>query len=142
MSEQKRPITAEDLYNAQQVGDPQISPDGQHVIFTVQRVERKTEKKYTNLWLAATDGSSQPQICIFFLGFLVYALHGKDNVLSIWGDLRIAHLLGVIKIFGCNGPFLLGHTSSSGFRLSSNDSLGMRGRKALQRTRAKCAPCA
>ena len=52
MSEQKRPseasprdITAEDLYNAQQVGDPQISPNGQHVIFTVQRVDQKTEKK-------------------------------------------------------------------------------------------------
>ena len=58
MSQEKRPITAEDLYNAQQVSTPQVSPDGSHVIFAVQRVDRKTEKKYTNLWLVASDGSA------------------------------------------------------------------------------------
>jgi dipeptidyl aminopeptidase/acylaminoacyl peptidase len=40
--------------------DPQIAPDGERVVFTVQRVEKETEKKYTNLWLAEvgspTDG--------------------------------------------------------------------------------------
>ena len=44
MSQEKRPITAEDLYSAQQVSTPQVSPDGSHVIFAVQRVDRKTEK--------------------------------------------------------------------------------------------------
>ncbi len=60
MSEKRR-ITAEDLYEFQVVSDPQISPDGQHVIFCLQHVERKTEKKYTNLWLAPTDGSQPPR---------------------------------------------------------------------------------
>lgn len=58
MTQEKRPITPEDLYNAQQVSDPQISPDGSQIIFAVQRVDRKTEKKYTNLWLVASDGST------------------------------------------------------------------------------------
>lgn len=58
MTQEKRPITPEDLYNAQQVSDPQISPDGSQIIFAVQRVDRKTEKKYTNLWLVASDGSA------------------------------------------------------------------------------------
>ncbi|MCA9983122.1 MAG: PD40 domain-containing protein, partial [Anaerolineales bacterium] len=47
----RRPVTAEDLYEFQTISDPQISPDGSQIIFVVQRVDRKSEKKYTNLWL-------------------------------------------------------------------------------------------
>ncbi|MCB9006418.1 MAG: S9 family peptidase [Ardenticatenaceae bacterium] len=57
----KRLITAEDLYNLELVSDPQISPDGTHIIFGVTRIERKTEKKFTNLWLVPSDGSSPPR---------------------------------------------------------------------------------
>lgn len=51
---EKRFITAEDLYEFQPISDCQISPDGRHVLFCAQWVDRKTEKKYTNLWLAST----------------------------------------------------------------------------------------
>ena len=47
---------ADDLYLFQLPSDPQISPDGAQVAFCVQRVERETEKKYANLWLADSDG--------------------------------------------------------------------------------------
>jgi dipeptidyl aminopeptidase/acylaminoacyl peptidase len=50
----RRNITAEDLYQLTSVSEVRISPDGQNALFTVQRVDRKTEKQYTNLWLAAT----------------------------------------------------------------------------------------
>lgn len=50
-----RLASADDLYSFHVPGDPQISPDGRRVAFTVQRVERETEKKYTNLWLAGVD---------------------------------------------------------------------------------------
>lgn len=50
-----RMATTDDLYSFHVPADPQISPDGRHVAFTVQRVERETEKKYTNLWLAGVD---------------------------------------------------------------------------------------
>jgi len=56
----RRPLTAEDLYNFQLVTDPQISPDGKHVLFGVMRVDEKTEKRYTNLWLAPADGAAPP----------------------------------------------------------------------------------
>jgi dipeptidyl aminopeptidase/acylaminoacyl peptidase len=49
-----RTITAEDLYQFNTISDVRISPDGYHVIYTVQRIDRRTEKKYTNLWLAPT----------------------------------------------------------------------------------------
>ncbi len=58
---EKRPITAEDLYHFQLVTDPQLSPNGKHIIFGLQRVDRKSEKKYINLWLMPADGSADPR---------------------------------------------------------------------------------
>ena len=51
----KRKITPEDLYRFQLISDVRISPDGKHVVYTVQRVDRKTEKKYSNLWVVSTE---------------------------------------------------------------------------------------
>ncbi len=52
---------AEDLYRFENVTDTRISPDGEHVVYSVQRVDRKTEKKYTNLWMVpAKGGDSVP----------------------------------------------------------------------------------
>jgi dipeptidyl aminopeptidase/acylaminoacyl peptidase len=48
----RRVITAEDLYRFRLITDSRISPDGEHVVYSVQRVYRKTEKKFTNLWIA------------------------------------------------------------------------------------------
>ena len=57
----KRCITAEDLYRFQLIADCQISPDGRHVVYCVQRVDQETEKKYTNLWIVSTDGGHPRQ---------------------------------------------------------------------------------
>ena len=54
MASKPKLITADDLYKFQLITDAQISPDGTKIIFCVQRVDEKTEKKYTNLWLAPT----------------------------------------------------------------------------------------
>jgi len=55
VTRKKRRITAEDLYRLQLVSDCVISPDGSHIVFCVQRVDKKTEKKYSNLWVVPTD---------------------------------------------------------------------------------------
>ncbi|MFT7587539.1 MAG: dipeptidyl aminopeptidase/acylaminoacyl peptidase [Cellvibrionaceae bacterium] len=57
----KRPVAAEDLYSIPTITGAEISPDGSHVIYSQQRVDRKTEKKYSNLWLAPADGSCKPR---------------------------------------------------------------------------------
>ncbi|KYK35545.1 MAG: S9 family peptidase [Theionarchaea archaeon] len=59
--QKKRSITAEDLYNFRLISDCQISPDGRHIIFSVQRVDKETEKKYSNLWIVPTDGGPAKQ---------------------------------------------------------------------------------
>lgn len=46
-----RRIRAEDLYRFRLVGGCELSPDGGHVVYSLQRVDKKSEKKYSNLWV-------------------------------------------------------------------------------------------
>lgn len=48
----------EDLYRLEAVSDPRISPDGRSVVFVQQRVDRASEKKHANLYLASTSGGA------------------------------------------------------------------------------------
>jgi dipeptidyl aminopeptidase/acylaminoacyl peptidase len=57
----KRTITAEDLYRFRLMTGCEISPGGQHIVFDLQRVDRKTEKKYTNLFVVPTRGGRARQ---------------------------------------------------------------------------------
>lgn len=57
-SNDKRKITAEDLYKLELISDARISPDGRFAVYTQHRVDTKTEKKYANLWIAPTDTES------------------------------------------------------------------------------------
>ncbi len=60
MSEIKRPLTAEFLYDLKLAANPQLSPNGEQLIFSVQRVDQKTEKKYADIYLAdAKTGALQ-----------------------------------------------------------------------------------
>lgn len=61
MSTEKKPWSAEDLYELQLITDLQISPDGQRVAYTLQRVEKASEKKYSNIWLVETAAESTPR---------------------------------------------------------------------------------
>lgn len=61
MNSEKRPLTAEDLYRLKLVSNPQISPDGKHIIFAVNRVDEKTEKKYSDLWLIDVESGELQQ---------------------------------------------------------------------------------
>lgn len=57
----RRRITAEDLYEFKLITGNRLSPDGKHVVYSLQRVDRKTEKKFSNLWVVSTDGKSKPR---------------------------------------------------------------------------------
>ena len=49
------PTRADDLYGFQVVSGAEMSPDGARVAFAVERVDRETEKKHSNLWVAPTE---------------------------------------------------------------------------------------
>jgi len=58
---EKRSIKAEDLYRFELISDIRISPDGKHIIYSQQRVDEKSEKKYANLWLVSIQEGKPKQ---------------------------------------------------------------------------------
>lgn len=60
-TEKKRGITAEDYFAFEFAGDPQISPDGKTVAYVVTVIDQRQNRRVSNIWLAATDGSIAPR---------------------------------------------------------------------------------
>ncbi len=61
-SAQKRPFDATAMMALKRIGDPQISPDGRWVAFSVQSVDIAANKKPTQIWVVALDGGAPRQI--------------------------------------------------------------------------------
>src|SRR5215210_2749500 len=58
----KRPLKADDIYNVRDVRDPQRSPDGKWVAYTVATAIKDTDKNNNDVWMVSWDGSQQIQI--------------------------------------------------------------------------------
>jgi dipeptidyl aminopeptidase/acylaminoacyl peptidase len=58
----KRPLKADDVYNVRDVRDPQRSPDGKWVAYTVATAIKDTDKNNNDVWMVSWDGSQQIQI--------------------------------------------------------------------------------
>ena len=56
-----RSITAEDLYKINIISDVRISPSGDYIVYSQQRVDPRSEKKFSNLWIVPTDGNPPVQ---------------------------------------------------------------------------------
>jgi dipeptidyl aminopeptidase/acylaminoacyl peptidase len=51
-----RLMTVDDLLAVKGVSDPQISPDGESVVYAVSELDRATDKTNSSLWMVATAG--------------------------------------------------------------------------------------
>ena len=60
VAQNKRLITDKDLFRFQWIGDPQVSPEGSHVVFVRVTVNEKKDGYDTALWTVATSGSETP----------------------------------------------------------------------------------
>ncbi|HET8796453.1 MAG TPA: S9 family peptidase [Thermoanaerobaculia bacterium] len=58
---EKQPLTHETLFLMKRVSAPQVSPDGKWAVFSVTEPAYDEKEQVTDLWIAATDGSSQPR---------------------------------------------------------------------------------
>ncbi|WP_310497916.1 S9 family peptidase [Sandarakinorhabdus sp.] len=52
------PFEPADLYRLSMVTDPQVSPDGRHVLFTRASFDIQTDRRQGEIWLATLNGSS------------------------------------------------------------------------------------
>ncbi len=60
MSEVKRRITMEDLYQMRWVSDPQVSPDGTQVAYVVKEVDQNDKNKYCSRIFVVAAAGGQP----------------------------------------------------------------------------------
>src|SRR5882724_7054673 len=58
----KRPIAIDDVYRTAKVGDPEVSPDGKWVAYTVTTIDKEADKRRTALWMVSWDGTQDLQL--------------------------------------------------------------------------------
>jgi dipeptidyl aminopeptidase/acylaminoacyl peptidase len=61
-AQSRRPLNTDDLYNLKEVRDPQRSPDGKWVAYTVARAIKQTDKNDSDIWMVSWDGQQQIQV--------------------------------------------------------------------------------
>ena len=55
----KRPVKLDDLVRLRTVGDPQLSPDGKWVAYTVSTIDLEKDKRDTDIWMVSWDGGEE-----------------------------------------------------------------------------------
>ena len=61
-AQETRRFTIEDLLKVRRVGDPQVSPDGKHVAFTIGDVNWDANKVITQIYVVGIDGAGMKQL--------------------------------------------------------------------------------
>lgn len=58
----KRNLRPGDIYRLQTIGDPQISPDGGWVAYTLTSIDSAKDKRNTDIWMISWDGKQTVQL--------------------------------------------------------------------------------
>src|SRR3984893_12956617 len=58
----RRPLKLDDLAKLREVRDPQCSPDGQWVAYTVSTIDAKEDKSTRHVWMIGYDGKTDRQV--------------------------------------------------------------------------------
>ena len=58
----KRAMLPADLYKLAAVGDPQVSPDGQWVAYTLTTIDSIKDSRQTDIWMVSWDGKTSIQL--------------------------------------------------------------------------------
>src|ERR1700759_349587 len=58
----KRPLRPADIYRLPTLNDPQISPDGLWVSYTMATIDSLKDSRNADIWMVSTDGSQDIQL--------------------------------------------------------------------------------
>ena len=58
----KHPLTLDDIAKIREVRDPQCSPDGKWVAYSVGTIDVKEDKHDTDIWMVAYDGKTDLRV--------------------------------------------------------------------------------
>jgi dipeptidyl aminopeptidase/acylaminoacyl peptidase len=59
---QRRPVVIDDQFRFQDVGSPELSPDGEWVLYTLTSTDVAADRRDTDLWMVRWDGSGRRQL--------------------------------------------------------------------------------
>lgn len=59
---QRRPVIVDDQFRLVDVGDPQMSPDGDWILYTVTTTDVAADRRNTDIWKVKWDGSQRSQV--------------------------------------------------------------------------------
>ncbi len=59
---QRRPVVIDDQFRVQDVGSPELSPDGEWVVYTVTTTDVAADKRNSDVWKVKWDGSERSQL--------------------------------------------------------------------------------
>jgi dipeptidyl aminopeptidase/acylaminoacyl peptidase len=62
VAQAKHPFTFDDMMKLKRVGDPQVSPDGKWVVFSVVDVDLEANTKTPHIWIVPTAGGQEKEI--------------------------------------------------------------------------------
>src|SRR5580704_6737346 len=62
LAQGKHPFTFEDMMKLKRVGEPEVSPDGKWVIFSVVDVDLAANTKTPHIWIVPTTGGQEREI--------------------------------------------------------------------------------
>jgi len=60
--DESHPFSIHDMLAMQRIGDPQISPDGKHVVFVLRTTDLDANRGRTDLWMVDADGKNLRQL--------------------------------------------------------------------------------
>ena len=55
------PFTYETMIDLNRLSDPQVSPDGKWVLYSVQTTDMAANRRTGHIWMRAVDGSGEPR---------------------------------------------------------------------------------
>jgi dipeptidyl aminopeptidase/acylaminoacyl peptidase len=58
----KKILSPDAALSLRQAGDPQLSPDGARIVFTVTELDSESKKRFQHLWLVPADGGEPRQL--------------------------------------------------------------------------------
>jgi dipeptidyl aminopeptidase/acylaminoacyl peptidase len=61
-AQERHPLTIADLAKQRGVSDPQVSPDGHWIAYTISTVDAEKDKRDTDLWMVSWDGADRVRL--------------------------------------------------------------------------------
>ncbi|MEW6155863.1 MAG: S9 family peptidase [Verrucomicrobiota bacterium] len=61
-AQEKRAMELEDLFRAKRISDPQLSPDGRLIAYTIAEVDKAENKTNSDIWIVSVNGGEPRQL--------------------------------------------------------------------------------